>query len=70
MNGKVTVEFDQKQWDVIYEEGDESDRAEPIKTPLFKDMFTREETTKQEELPLFQMKRIMPQSMNTISGEI
>ncbi len=50
MNGKVTVEFDQKQLDVIYEEGDESDRAEPIKTPLFKDMFTREETTKQEEL--------------------
>ena len=50
MNGKVMVEFDQKQLDVIYEEGDESDRAEPIKTPLFKDMFTREETTKQEEL--------------------
>lgn len=50
MNGKVMVEFDQKQLDVIYEEGDESDRAEPIKTPLFKDMFTKEETTKQEEL--------------------
>ncbi len=42
-DGRVMVEFDQKLLEVIYEEGDESDRTEPIKTPLFKDMFTKEE---------------------------
>ncbi len=43
MNGKVMVEFDHKLLDVIYEEGDESDRTELIKSPLFKDIFTKEE---------------------------
>jgi MinD-like ATPase involved in chromosome partitioning or flagellar assembly len=43
MNGSVMVEFDQKRLDIIYEEGDESDRIESIKTPLFKDMYTKEE---------------------------
>lgn len=43
INGKVTVEFDQRQLEVIYEEGDESDRIDPIKSPLFKDIFTKEE---------------------------
>ena len=42
-DGKVMVEFDQKLLEVIYEEGDESDRIDPIKSPLFKDIYTKEE---------------------------
>lgn len=42
-NGKVMVEFDQKLLEVIFEDGDESDRTEPIKVPLFKDIFTKDE---------------------------
>lgn len=38
-DGKVMVEFDQKLLEVIYEEGDESDRIDPIKSPLFKDIY-------------------------------
>ncbi len=50
-NGKVMVEFDQKLLNIIYEEGDESDRVQPIKSPLFKDIFTKEEgETKTAEL--------------------
>ena len=37
------VEFDQKLLEVIYEEGDESDKTKPAKSPLFKDIFTRDE---------------------------
>ena len=29
-NGKVMVEFDQKLLNIIYEEGDESDRVQPV----------------------------------------
>ena len=43
MNGRVMVEFDQKTLEVIYEEGDESDKVMPVKTPLFKDIYTRDE---------------------------
>lgn len=43
VDGKVMVEFDQKLLEVIYEEGDEADRTEPIKSPLFKDIYTKEE---------------------------
>lgn len=43
MNGRVMVEFDQKILEVIYEEGDESDKVMPVKTPLFKDIYTRDE---------------------------
>lgn len=51
MNGKVMVEFDQKLLEIIYEEGDESDKAEPIKSPLFKDIYTKEEgDTKKADL--------------------
>ena len=42
-DGKVMVEFDQRVLEVIYEEGDESDRIEPVKSPLFKDIYTKEE---------------------------
>lgn len=51
MNGKVMVEFDKKWLEVIYEDGDESDRIEMIKSPLFKDIYTKEEgETKKSEL--------------------
>lgn len=51
-DGKVMVEFDQKLLEVIYEEGDETDRIEPIKSPLFKDIYTKEEgETKAVDLP-------------------
>ena len=43
LNGRVMVEFDQKLLEVIYEEGDESDKTKPAKSPLFKDIFTRDE---------------------------
>lgn len=51
MNGKVMVEFNQKLLEVIYEEGDEADRTEPVKSPLFKDIFTKDEgETKKNDL--------------------
>ncbi len=51
-NGQVMVEFDQKLLDLVYEEGDESDRIEPIKTPLFKDIYTKYEgEVKHNDLP-------------------
>ena len=37
------IEFDQKWLDIIYEEGDESDKPEYIKSPLFKDIYTKDE---------------------------
>lgn len=52
MNGRVMVEFDQKALEVIYEEGDESDKVMPVKTPLFKDIYTKNEgETEKKELP-------------------
>lgn len=52
MNGRVMVEFDRKMLDIIYEEGDGSDRIIPIKTPLFKDIYTKDEgETGKEKLP-------------------
>lgn len=42
-DGKVMVEFDRKLLEIIYEEGEEADRTEPVKSPLFKDMYTKEE---------------------------
>lgn len=42
-NGQVMVEFDRQLLEVIYEEGEEADRLEPIKSPLFKDIYTRDE---------------------------
>ena len=51
-DGKVMVEFDQKLLEVIYEEGDESDRIDPIKSPLFKDIYMKGEgETKKADLP-------------------
>lgn len=51
MHGKVMVEFDQNLLEVIYEEGDESNRIEPIKSPLFKDIYTKDEgETKKNDL--------------------
>lgn len=43
VNGKVMVEFDQKLLEIVYEEGDESDRIIPVKAPLFKDLYTKDE---------------------------
>ena len=52
MNGQVMVEFDRKLLDIIYEEGDESDRIEIVKTPLFKDIYTKNEADgKGDDLP-------------------
>ena len=45
VNGKVMVEFDQKLLEIVYEEGDESDRIIPVKAPLFKDLYTKDECT-------------------------
>lgn len=42
-NGRIMIEFDQKWLDIIYEEGDESDKPEYIKSPLFKDIYTKDE---------------------------
>lgn len=42
-DGGVMVEFDQKRLEVIYEEGDDSDRIEPVKSPLFKDIYEKGE---------------------------
>lgn len=51
-NGKVTIEFDRKQLEVIYEEGDESDRIIPVKSPLFKDIYTKDEAEiRKNDLP-------------------
>ncbi|MCI8514684.1 MAG: hypothetical protein HFI93_08715 [Lachnospiraceae bacterium] len=51
-DGRVMVEFDRRQLEVIYEEGDESDRVEPIKAPLFKNLyFKEEEENGKKELP-------------------
>ncbi len=46
MNGQVMVEFDRSLLEIIYEEGDESDCIERIKTPLFKDRYTKDEGQK------------------------
>ncbi len=52
IDGQVMVEFDRKMLKVIYEEGDDSDRVIPVKTPLFKDMYTKEEAeVRKEDLP-------------------
>ena len=52
MNGQVMVEFDRSLLEIIYEEGDESDCIERIKTPLFKDRYTKDEgQTKTGDLP-------------------
>lgn len=51
-DGKVMVEFNQRSAEVIYEEGDVSDRAEPVKAPLFKDIYTKDEGgVREKELP-------------------
>ncbi len=52
IDGQIMVEFDRSLLDVIYEEGDESDRIVPVKTPLFKDIYTKNEgETGRDELP-------------------
>lgn len=43
VDGKVMVEFDQTLLEVYFEEGDASDRIEPVKAPLFKNIYTKEE---------------------------
>ncbi len=50
-NGGILVEFDQKLLEVIYEEGDEFDQAEQVKTPLFKDIYQKDESDSMSELP-------------------
>ena len=50
-NGGILVEFDQKLLEVIYEEGDEADQAEQVKTPLFKDIYQKDESDSMSELP-------------------
>ena len=37
--------------EVIYEEGDEFDQAEQVKTPLFKDIYQKDESDSMSELP-------------------
>ncbi len=52
MDRKIMVEFDRKQLEIIYEEGDESDKVIPVKSPLFKDIYTKEEGgTRENDLP-------------------
>lgn len=43
MDDKVMVEFGSQWLDIIYEEGDESDRVHPTPVPLFQDIFIKED---------------------------
>lgn len=51
-NESVLIEFDKTRMQVIYEDGDETDKKVPIKAPLFKDYSTNNESNISEtELP-------------------
>lgn len=52
-DGYVQREFDKSRMDVIYEEGEEEDRMIPVRTPLFRDIYVRNENeTKSAQLPI------------------
>lgn len=50
-DGHIVIEFDKKTVEVVYEEGDDSDRIETIKSPLFKDIYTKDEGDCKNDLP-------------------
>lgn len=51
-NECILIEFDKTRMQIVYEEGDETDKNIPIKTPLFKDYSTNDDSNiSKTELP-------------------